>query len=58
MEDMVAKTVDKWLLKEKHDKLVAYCKPTLKSLRYELESFIERIIGRRLFGPHHYKVVR
>ena len=36
----------------------SYYKPTLKSLRYELQSYIERIIGRRLFGPHHYKIVR
>jgi len=36
----------------------SYCKPTLKSLRYELKAFIERILGRRIFGPHYYKIVR
>jgi hypothetical protein len=35
-----------------------YCKPTLKSLRYELKAFIERILGWRVFGPHYYKIVR
>jgi hypothetical protein len=36
----------------------SYYKPTLKSRRYELQAFVERIIGRRIFGPHHYKIVR
>jgi len=35
-----------------------YCKPTVRSLRYELKAFIERILGRRIFGPHYYKIVR
>ncbi len=35
-----------------------YYKPTLKSLFQDFEWFIERSLGRRIFGPHHYKVVR
>jgi hypothetical protein len=36
----------------------SYYKPTLKSIRYEVQSFVEGIIGRRIFGPHHYKIVK
>jgi hypothetical protein len=35
-----------------------YYKPTLKSLRYELKALIERAVGRRIFGPHYYKIVK
>ena len=35
-----------------------YCRPTIKSLRYELKAFIERILGWRVFGPPYYKIVR
>jgi hypothetical protein len=40
------------------DSSKSYYKPTLKSLRYELKAFIERILHRRIFGPHHYQIVR
>ncbi len=35
-----------------------YYKPTLRSLRYELKSLIERSFGKRIFGPHYYKIIK
>ena len=35
-----------------------YYKPTLKDMFHDFEGLIERAVGRRIFGPHHYKIVR
>lgn len=34
-----------------------YYKPTLRSLRYELKSLIERCFGKGIFGPHYYRKI-
>lgn len=35
-----------------------YYKPTLKDMFHDFEGFIERSLGRRIFGPHYCKIVK
>ena len=52
MQDRISK--HNWVF----DPSRCHCKLTLKRLPYELEWLIERTLKRRIFGPHHCKIVK